>query len=111
MEINDSVTWRAKHLGFNQTLTSKITAYDRPYYFVDEMEKGAFKSFRHEHIFDEKKGITLMTDVFKYKSPYGIFGHIANAFFLHKYMTVLLLKRNQVIKEYAESERWKEVLK
>jgi len=30
MELHDSVTWRAKHLGFTQHLSSKITAYNRP---------------------------------------------------------------------------------
>ncbi len=39
---NESVTWRAKHFGIYQNLTSKITEFDRPNYFADEMVKGAF---------------------------------------------------------------------
>ncbi|WP_435254519.1 SRPBCC family protein [Tenacibaculum sp. A30] len=35
--LDESVTWRAKHLGFYQELTSKITEYKYPEYFVDEM--------------------------------------------------------------------------
>ncbi|WP_343625326.1 SRPBCC family protein [Flavobacterium lindanitolerans] len=42
--LNDTVTWRAKHLGFTQHLTSKITDYNRPSFFADEMIKGAFKN-------------------------------------------------------------------
>ena len=49
IELNETVTWRAKHLGVWQNLTSKITEFNSPYYFVDEMVSGAFKSFRHEH--------------------------------------------------------------
>jgi hypothetical protein len=30
MKLNDVVTWRAKHFGIYQNLTSKITAYDSP---------------------------------------------------------------------------------
>ena len=30
---NGFVRWRAKHLGFRQHLTSKITAFDSPNYF------------------------------------------------------------------------------
>jgi putative ubiquitin-RnfH superfamily antitoxin RatB of RatAB toxin-antitoxin module len=37
--LNDSVTWRAKHFGIYQTLTTKITAHNRPHYFRDEQTK------------------------------------------------------------------------
>ena len=105
------VTWRAKHFGFYQTLTSKIVEFERPEYFVDEMEKGAFKSFRHQHYFTKSDFGTLMIDYFEYKSPLGFLGNLADSLFLEKYMKKLLEKRNQTIKEFAESEMWKEVLK
>ena len=104
------VTWRAKHFGVYQNLTSKITEFDRPNFFADEMVKGAFKSFRHEHHFKEFGSETLMTDYFDYKAPLGFLGNLANKLFLKRYMTNLLEKRNQTIKEFAESERWKEVI-
>lgn len=108
--LNESVTWRAKHFGVYQKLSSKITAFDAPNYFVDEMVKGAFKSFRHEHHFEEQNGFTIMTDVFEFQSPFGVLGKLANILFLKKYMEKLLQKRNQSIKEFAESEKWKAVL-
>lgn len=110
IEINQSVTWRAKHFGVYQSLTSKITEYDRPKYFVDEMIKGAFAEFKHEHLFTELTDGTLMTDIFYYKSPFGFFGKLADKLFLKKYMTNLLAKRNQVVKEFAESDEWRKVL-
>ncbi len=51
IELGETVTWEAKHLGIRQTLTSKITEFDNPNYFVDEQVSGAFKSIRHEHRF------------------------------------------------------------
>jgi len=105
------VTWRAKHFGFYQSLTSKIVEFERPDYFVDEMVKGAFKSFRHEHYFRKSNCGTLMIDCFEYKSPLGFLGNLADSLFLEKYMKKLLEKRNQTIKEFAESEMWKEVLR
>lgn len=39
--LGESVTWRAKHFGIYQKLTSKVTDFDMPNYFVDEMVKGA----------------------------------------------------------------------
>lgn len=53
IELNETVTWRSKHLGFYQELTVNITAFDWPNYFVDEMVQGAFKSFVHTHQFEE----------------------------------------------------------
>ena len=103
INLNETVTWRAKHFGFYQNLTSKITEFDKPYYFADEMAKGIFKRFKHQHYFEEYKGGTLMTDLFEYRSPLRILGRIADTLFLKKYMTELLIKRNDQIKELAES--------
>ena len=111
INLNESVTWEAKHLGFKQHLTSKVTELESPNYFVDEMEKGAFKRFRHEHIFSDSSGWTIMQDEFDYTSPIGFLGKIADYLFLKKYMTRLLKKRNMIIKDFAESDKWKEVLK
>ncbi|WP_235299700.1 SRPBCC family protein [Portibacter marinus] len=111
MELHDTVTWRAKHFGFYQTLTSKITAMDKYSYFTDEMEKGIFKSFKHIHRFKETKNYTIMNDEFEYKSPLGILGKFADILFLKKYMQQFLIIRNNTIKYYAESGRYKEILK
>ncbi len=110
MELGDSVTWEAKHLSFRQRLSSHITAFERPYSFADEMLTGAFKSFRHVHRFEVLAGgATRMTDVFHYTSPLGVLGKLADYLFLKQYMTYLLLERNRVIKEVAESGKWQEV--
>jgi hypothetical protein len=76
------------------------------------MQKGAFKRFTHDHYFEEaENGKTLMRDVFDYESPFWIFGKIADALFLKKYMTQVLAERNLLIKNVAESERWQRFIK
>jgi len=102
IELGESVTWEAKHFGFTQKLTSKITEFKSPNYFVDEMVTGAFKSFKHEHIFQQKGNQTLMIDKFYFQSPFGIVGKLVNRFFLKKYMTNLLKTRNQLLRKEAE---------
>ena len=108
--LDETVTWRGKHLGVWQNLTSRITEFDQPHFFADEMEQGAFKSLRHEHYFSTIKEGTLMKDVFDFQSPLGILGKLANKLFLTSYMTNFLNQRNRTIKEYAESGKWREVL-
>jgi len=110
IEINESVTWKAKHFGFYQKLTSKITEFESPNLFVDEMVKGAFKKFRHEHHFQDFNNGTLMIDFFDYESLFGVLGQLANKLFLNTYLINLLEKRNEIIKEFAESDNWKKVL-
>ncbi|HKL36345.1 MAG TPA: SRPBCC family protein [Salegentibacter sp.] len=108
--LNESVTWRGKHFGIKQHLTSKVVEYDRPHFFADEMLKGAMKSFRHEHHFIHTEEGTLMRDVFSFEAPMGILGKLANKLFLKAYMTNFLEGRNKVLKEYAETGKWREIL-
>ena len=82
IELGETVTWRAKHLGFYQTLTTKIVEMESPKMFTDIMIKGAFKSMKHQHIFQEKESKTLMIDIFEFESPFGIIGKIFNQIFL-----------------------------
>lgn len=102
IEENETVTWRAKHLGVYQTLTTKIISMDKPNQFTDEMQKGAFKSLYHQHIFKRTDGKTLMIDIFDFESPLGIIGKIVNRIFLKNYLRNFLLERNQLIKATAE---------
>ena len=110
INLGESVTWQATHFGIKQQLTSKITAFKRPYFFCDEQQKGIFQSFCHRHVFEKVGDGVLMKDTFEFHSPYGIVGRIFNKLMLTAYMKNLLVARNQVIKEYAESDKWKLVL-
>lgn len=108
--LDEFVTWQATHLGLQQKLTSKITAYERPYYFVDEQIEGPFKSIHHLHQFEESGNQVIMKDLFEFHAPFGIFGKWFNHLFLTTYLERLLTQRNLIIKEYAETEKWKLVL-
>ncbi|MFY0604055.1 MAG: SRPBCC family protein [Flavobacteriaceae bacterium] len=110
ISLDETVTWRAKHLGFYQELTSVITDFNRPTFFADEMVKGIFKSFRHEHYFNKHQDKIVIKDVFEYKSPLGVLGKLADVIFLKSYMKRFLEERNKVIKEFAETDKWREVL-
>lgn len=110
INLNETVTWKATHFGIRQKLTSKITAYDRPHYFRDEQTKGIFKSMVHHHKFEQIEDKIIMKDIFEFHSPFGILGKIFNKLILTNYLKKFLKTRNQIIKEFAESGRWKEVL-
>ncbi|HER40070.1 MAG TPA: cell division protein [Salinimicrobium catena] len=110
ISLDETVTYRGKHLGVWQNLTSRVTDFDRPHFFADEMEEGAFKTLRHEHHFFATEEGTMMKDIFNFESPLGVLGKLANTLILKSYMTSFLKNRNEIIKEFAESGRWKELL-
>ncbi len=107
----DRVTWQARHFLTTQTLTSAISAMNRPAHFQDVMVRGAFAWMRHDHFFAQEDGRTRMTDVFSFAAPLGPLGRIAEWAVLRRYMRALLRERNKVIKSIAESGRWREFLK
>lgn len=106
--LNESVTWRAKHFGVTQNLTSKITVMQRPDIFVDEMTQGIFKSMCHQHLFLQEDRKTIMIDIFEFESPLGVLGRFANYLYLRKYLKGFLLERNEQIRAMAEGEEWQE---
>lgn len=103
IELGESVTWKARHFGIVMKLTSNITEFQFPNMFVDEMVNCPFHSMKHRHIFQASDGHTLMIDEFEYTSPMGILGNVADSIFLESYMRKLLVQRNNVIKDIAES--------
>jgi len=106
----ESVTWRGRHFGFMLSHTSTITRYEPPDFFQDVMTAGMFRSFEHDHRFQQQNGATVMTDELRFSAPLGIFGLAAERLVLRNYLIRFLRERNEFVKEVAESERWCEYL-
>jgi hypothetical protein len=51
-----------------------------------------------------------MKDHFVFAAPLSILGIAAETLLLRRYMTNLLLHRNEVLKQIAESDRWSSLL-
>jgi len=106
----ESVTWRGRHFGFMLRHTSKITQYEPPEFFQDVMTAGLFRSFEHDHRFQQHDTETVMRDELRFAAPLGILGRTVERFVLRNYLTRFLRERNQFVKEVAESQRWREYL-
>lgn len=110
INLNEFVTWKATHFGIRQKLTSRISAFESPRYFRDEQIKGIFKFIIHDHYFESQNGITIMKDIFNFQSSFGFLGKLLDKYLLTKYLTELLIQRNKIIKEFAETQKWKIIL-
>ena len=108
IDLGQSVTWEARHLGIRQHLTVRISEMTRPTSFEDEMVSGAFKSMHHRHVFVFKGDGTEMIDVFSFEAPLGILGRTAERLFLKAYLHRFLVSRALVLKRMAESDEWQQ---
>ena len=105
IENGEAVTWEARHLGVRQQLKVIITSMDRPDQFVDEMVSGAFRSLRHTHRFViVTENETVMIDELEFQAPLKPLGWMVEQIFLTRYMRRFLKRRNQVLKNLAESD-------
>jgi ligand-binding SRPBCC domain-containing protein len=103
--LGDEVTWEARHFGIRHRHASRITAFDSPRHFRDEMVAGRFASFRHDHYFRPEGNGTRMTDVVAFQSPLGPIGRLVDAVVLRRYLMKLIVGHNATIRREAESER------
>ena len=106
----ETVTWRGRHFGFIVTHTSRITAFTFPSHFQDSMVRGMFQRFCHDHYFETKNGLTVVSDVMEFQAPFGFVGRVVEKMTLREHLRSLLEKRNYCIKRVAESDEWKKYL-
>ena len=105
LNLGDEVTWRARHFGVTQDLTSRIVAFDRPHHFRDEMVRGAFRRIVHDHYFEPAAaGGTRMADVFDFTAPLGPLGTLVDRLILTAYLRRFLENRARALKQLAESD-------
>jgi ligand-binding SRPBCC domain-containing protein len=103
IELGETVTWEARHLGVWQQFTSRITAMERPRHFRDEMVRGAFRSFAHDHWFQNQGDGTVMTDDVVFRSPLGLLGRVVDVVFMKRYLRRLIITRGEEIRREAET--------
>jgi len=108
--MGETVTWKAKHLMKTRVMKMRISEMTRPVSFVDEMVEGDFKSFRHQHHFKQIDNGIFMIDIVDFETPYGKIGSLVNSIYLSKYLRTLIENRNEFIKTFAESSKWRDLL-
>jgi ligand-binding SRPBCC domain-containing protein len=106
----ETITLRAKHLGKTREITARVTDLALPDGYTEEQIKGDLKSFRHEYHFKKVDNGTIMIDLVEYEGPRDFPGSIVGKFFLKSYFEKMVKKKNELIRQYAESEKWKAVL-
>ena len=82
LRLGSEVRLRARQLPlpFAQTWLVRVVGFEPPALIVDEMLRGPFAAWRHEHRFAELPGgRTQLTDFVTYRLPGGRLGKAADA--------------------------------
>ncbi len=98
----EEVSWEARHFGRLWRMTSRISNFDPPQRFVDQMVRGPFASFRHEHRFDIHGRGIRMTDLIEFRMGRRPLGLAADPI-VGAYLRRLMRIRNATIRGKAES--------
>jgi len=103
--LGDEVTWEATHFAVRQRLRVRISEFDPPRRFTDEMVRGSFRRMRHVHEFERTDEGTRMSDAFQYELPLGPLGSLADVLVVKRHMTRFLVRRDATLKSLAEHAR------
>jgi ligand-binding SRPBCC domain-containing protein len=96
-KIDYELRWR----GMKLTWQSEITVWEPPHRFVEEQRRGPCKSWRHEHIFAERDGNTLVIDRVLYAVRGGA---VMNFLFVQRDLNRIFAYRRRTLRELFEPD-------
>jgi ligand-binding SRPBCC domain-containing protein len=103
LELGDLVAFEGRHFGIKQRFVARITGFDRPHRFDDEMVEGSFKWLRHCHEFSFSNGVTSVRDTLEWQPPLGLIGRVADVIFLRRHMHWFVSTKQNALKVLAEA--------
>lgn len=92
-EIDYSLSW----LGMPLHWKTRITEYEPPFLFVDEMKKGPYSLWRHRHTFRPSEQGTIVGDRVEYALPFGLIGRLAHALLVRRQVEEIFLFRQRAL--------------
>ena len=73
------IRYRLAWHGLPVTWTTQIRRWDPPFHFIDVQLSGPYRLWHHTHRFETRDGGTRMTDVVRYRLPFGMIGRAVHA--------------------------------
>jgi hypothetical protein len=70
--------------GMPLTWTTEIRRWDPPLRFIDVQLSGPYRLWHHTHRFEAYGGGTRMTDIVRYRLPFGILGRAVHALIVRR---------------------------
>jgi ligand-binding SRPBCC domain-containing protein len=99
MRVGTRLEYRIRLSGMPIRWRTLITEYEAGRRFIDEQEKGPYRSWRHEHTFQDVAGGTLMQDRSQYELPLWILGAVVHALFVQRQLRAIFDYRTRNVDE------------
>ena len=99
LDVGSRTHIQLKICGIKKDFIVKHVECDGHHGFTDEQESGPFKSYRHDHIFTQKKGKTYLIDHMDYELPGSFFGHVFGGWYVKRSFKRMFRYRHKVIAE------------
>lgn len=110
IEKGDTVTWRSRHLFKERLQRIKYVEIRKPDVIIETQLQGDLASLHHEHHFKSIDNGMLLIDLLTFEMRFGWLGRWFNSLYFARYMESLMHQRNDTIKRFAETDRWKKLL-
>jgi|688.fasta_scaffold529882_2 ligand-binding SRPBCC domain-containing protein len=91
---------RVKKFGSRLNWIARIHEVNEPKSFRDTAEKSPFKTWTHEHKFEEENGGCWLIDTVEYSLPFGILGWIAGALLVNRDIDNMFAHRHKVTRKH-----------
>jgi ligand-binding SRPBCC domain-containing protein len=99
MAAGTRIRYRLQLHGIPVKWTTEIRRWDPPCRFVDVQLSGPYRIWHHTHRFQAHNGGTRMTDVVRYRLPFGWLGRLVNAIKVRRDVERIFDYRNRRIDE------------
>lgn len=100
MQVGQLIDYRLRLRGIPLRWQSEITAWSPPHRFVDEQRRGPYRTWIHEHTFEERDGGTVCRDFVQYDVPGG---GLVRRFFVLPDLRRIFAYREMVLRELFAS--------
>ncbi len=107
---NQHVLMQSHLWGIRFSTELRISKFNPPFFLSYEIVGNTFQSIVHDYYFYDISEETVMINHFYYKPRWGLLGEAINFLFLHNYLTKSITRRNDLLREYAEMGKWKDIL-
>lgn len=99
MRVGARIDYRLRVYGIPLSWTSEITAWDPPHRFVDEQRRGPYRSWIHEHRFEDCAEGTRVQDIVDYAVPGGAL--VAKLFVDRDLRRIFDHRREQMLRRFG----------
>jgi ligand-binding SRPBCC domain-containing protein len=104
LTVGDALQWRGRRFGLNLAYVGRIDAMRPCSYLREVQESGFFRHFEHERHFATQDDGTRLRHEVHFEAP------LFRTKLARNFVIQELRRRDQMLKEYAESSGWREFL-